>query len=106
MSLAHKLSLSLSLSLGGDFTKLFLPSKKLPAHRDWQRICSSISSTIKTPNLKLKLAHFLPNTVRQKSQVYDEIDPWSHSHDTFSLSLSFSYMPQRYINKIESAIDI
>ncbi len=44
-----------------DFIKLFLPSKKMPAHSSCRKNCRfNFSPTIKTPNFKLKLAHFLP----------------------------------------------
>jgi len=67
-------------------------SQKLTLHSICQEIRHSISPTIKTPNFKLKLAHFLPNLfavhqtlcakkslsscVRKKLRTYvDEIDP-------------------------------
>jgi len=37
-----------------------------------RKICRSISPMLKTPNFKLKLAHFLPNAVRHLANLCTE----------------------------------
>jgi hypothetical protein len=39
----------MKLTPGVNFTKLFSPSEKLPAHCAWQKICLPISPTIDSP---------------------------------------------------------
>jgi len=56
----------MKLTAGVDFTKLFSTIEKLPAH---EKLVVQFHQCLKTPNFKLKLAHFLPNAVRRSPHL-------------------------------------